>query len=170
MHSFIRPAPDVAQEDDAVQLQLVDGVVQLGEGGVGRVHRYRGERLEAPGMARDQLGIGIVHRPRHRGLAALVHEEDVRRRQRHDLDVDPDAVHFLQPLRGIAHRRCDAEEAGAPVLDDRASRGIVVEGEIATALADELEVRGRVVMRVQVELHRPRRQCRSANARYCFQS
>jgi hypothetical protein len=145
------PTPDVAEQDDAVQLERAERAVELLQGLVRRVHGDRGEALEPARVAGHELRVGVVHHPRDLGLRFLVGEEDIRRRERDDLHVDPHAVHVRQTLLGIGHGRLDPEEAGAPVLDDRPARRVLVEAELPRGVADLLEVRLRVVVGVEVE-------------------
>jgi len=74
-------------------------------------------------------------------------------RQRKHLGVDADAVHVIEALGDVGHRGGDSEEACAAITDDPLPGGARPEGEVAAASFDALEVRGRVVMRMEIELH-----------------
>ena len=159
-----RPSPDVAEQDHALQLQRAEHPVELPERGVGSVHRDRGEALESVRVASDELRVAVVDHPRDLGLRLLVGEEDVGGRERDDLHVDAHPVHVRETFHGIGHRGLDAEEAGAPVLDDRPARGVLVEREFSRGVPDLLEVGLRVVVGVQVQLEGLRPWARSLGA------
>jgi hypothetical protein len=149
-----RRAADIAQQNDAIQFQMVDGAMEFRQRRVGRIHRNRREGLEALGVFRDQIGVGVVHHSGHVGLAPGVGKEHVRRGEGDDFHIDADAIHVFDAFRDVRHRRRDAEEPGAVISDDRAARGVRRERELATGLSDLLEESRRVVVRVDVQLLR----------------
>ena len=149
-----RSATDVREEHDALQAQLVEGARELAKRAVRVVHRDGGEAQEPPGPLRDEVGVRVVHHARDLDLRPALGEEDVRGREREDLHVDAHAVHVLEALADVRHRRRDPEEARALVADDPLPGRARAEREVAAAPLDALEVRRRVVVGVEVELHR----------------
>jgi len=144
---------DVAQEDDALEVQDIDRPVQLAHRGIRIVHRDRRERLESLRIRGDQLGVRVVDHARDRLLRGTLGEEHVRCGEREDRDVDAHPIHVRQPKDRIGHRCGDAEEPRAAVADDPLARGIRAEREVAAGALDPLEVRRRVVMGVNVIAH-----------------
>src|SRR5437868_4689712 len=72
-----RLAADVAEQDHAVQFQIVNRAMKLIERVVRRVHWNRGEAFESLWMFGDEFGVGIVDRACDCWLVLCVCEEDV---------------------------------------------------------------------------------------------
>jgi len=97
-------------------------------------------------VSRRELGVGVVCETRDVRLRLALDEVHVRRREREDLGVDADAVHVLDALGRVGHRRGHAEEPRALEANDPLTRGARPEREIAAASLDALEIRRRVVV------------------------
>ena len=69
-------AEDVAQQDDAVELEDVEGVAQLDERGVDVGQREHRQAGEAPGARRDQRCGRFVDEPCELVGEALIAERD----------------------------------------------------------------------------------------------
>ncbi len=52
-----RPSADIAEQDHAVQFQLVERAMKFVERRVRRIHRNRSKAFEAGRMLRDELGV-----------------------------------------------------------------------------------------------------------------
>ena len=104
-------------------------------------------------MRCGELGVRVVHHARDIGLGLPLDEVHVGRREREHFGVDADAIHVVEALRDVRHRRCDPKEARAAIANDSLPGGARPEGEVAATSFDSLEVRGRVVMRMEIELH-----------------
>ena len=143
-----RLAPDVAEQHHAVELQLIQGSLELLQRRIGIVHGDRGKALEARGIGGDEFRVGVVHHAGHGGLVLCFRKEHVRRGQGHHLHVDAHRVHGFEAKLGVRHGRGNAKEARALVLDDGAPRGIFPEGELPAPGPDLVEKHLGVVMRV----------------------
>src|SRR5256885_13871167 len=104
-------------------------------------------------MLGGEVGIRVVHHARDIRLRIPLDEVHVGGRQRKHLGVDADAVHVIEALGDVGHRGGDSEEARAAITDNPLPGGARPEGEVAAASFDALEVRGRVVMRMEIELY-----------------
>src|SRR3989442_12001633 len=104
-------------------------------------------------MLGGEGGIRVVPHARDIRLRLPLDEVHVGGRQRKHLGVDADAVHVIEAPGDVGHRGGDSEEARAAITDDPLPGGARPEGEVAAASFDAPEVRGRVVMRMEIELH-----------------
>ena len=149
-----RASVDVGEHDDAVHAQLALRPVELAQRRIGIVHRDRCEALETRGCRAASSAYASFTRRATSACRSGGAKYTFGVESDSDLDVDADAVHVLEALRGIGHRRRDAEEARPAVADDRATGRVGAERERAADVFDQTEERLRVVMGVQVPAHR----------------
>src|SRR6266699_2903761 len=102
-------------------------------------------------MLRNQFSIGIVDQARDLRLMVCIREENIRRRERDNLNIDTHAIHVFKSLRHVGHGRRDAKETRAAIGDNRLPTRTLVEREFGREFANLFKVGRRIVMCVQIE-------------------
>src|SRR5258708_27187230 len=80
-----------------------------------------------------------------------VGKENIWRGQGNDFHVDTHTVHVFEAPGDVGHRRRHAKKARAAILDDRLSRGALIEREFGGQVAYLFEVDRRIVMSMEIE-------------------
>src|SRR5690349_1077017 len=82
-----------------------------------------------------------------RGLS----KENIWRRERHDLNVDPDAIHVFQTFGYISHCGGDTKKTRAAISDNCLARGALVERKLRRQVANLIEVNRRIEVGMEIE-------------------
>jgi hypothetical protein len=86
----------VAQQPDAVELEHVQSVSDLGESSLDVGQRENGERAETRGMRPDDVARRLVDRARQIPNRRTAHERDAGRGDREQAAVDPARIHRFE--------------------------------------------------------------------------